>query len=147
MGHERAIGYGRLMTILDILRLLANATPAGASISLDRDWLVQQLEALPVDPAQVQIPLPLVAGAIYTPAEAEHATRRSLKHLRRKGVPRVRDGARRVLYRGEDLIAFVDRHVVTDSTGASQSASPRASRKVTPKLGGRPSTAFSPRRR
>jgi hypothetical protein len=91
--------------------------------------------------SRLHVPLPIVPGALYTPAEAERATRRSHRHLKRRQVPHVRDG-RRLLYRGEDLIAYVNRYLVTASDALRPSV--RAQAVTRPRLGGRPSSCFRP---
>ena len=131
--------------LLDQLRVLVASAPAGGQLTLSRDWLAERLSGLNLAPERpaVQTPLPLVPGALYTTREAEVATRRSRRHLRRHGVPVVRDGRRRTLYRGEDLIAHIERHLVT----TAQRQTGRAPRAPAPQLGGRPGACFSPRGR
>lgn len=138
-------GYRGAMTtasLLDQLRVLVASAPVGGQLTLSRDWLADRLSGLELasERPAVQTPVPLVPGALYTTREAEVATRRSRRHLRRYGVPVVRDGRRRTLYRGEDLIAHIERHLVT----TAQRQTGRTSRAPAPQLGGRPGACFSP---
>ena len=77
--------------LLDQLRVLVASAPAGGQLTLSRDWLAAELSRLEVASKRsaVQTPVPLVSGAVYTPREAELATKRSRGHLRRNGVPVV----------------------------------------------------------
>lgn len=105
-----AIGYGGGMTLIDQLRLLVEAAPAGANVTIRREWLAERLAALPTESAAVQVPLPLVAGALYTPAEAARATRRSRKHLRRHSIPTVRQAPGPVSRGGPPCLHRTQRH-------------------------------------